>query len=88
MVISNAFNEPKLFVPKTNFFPVEIFPKFIQAKIVPIRTIIDETTNSPLSQLVTGTNNPPKSTEIPKQETKEVYDKALSDYVKERQSAK
>jgi hypothetical protein len=45
MVISNAFNEPKLFVPKTNFFPVEIFPKFIQAKIVPIRTIIDETTN-------------------------------------------
>ena len=49
---------------------------------------IDETTNSPLSQLVTGTNNPPKSTEIPKQETKEVYDKALSDYVKERQSAK
>ena len=44
IVISNAFKVPKILVPKSNLFPVVIYPIFTQAKILPTRASIDETT--------------------------------------------
>ena len=46
IAISNPFDEPKILVSKINLFPAEIFPIFTQAKIVPTRTSIQETTNT------------------------------------------
>jgi len=45
IVISSAIKIPKILVPKSNLFPVEIYTIFTQDKIVPTRKSIDETTN-------------------------------------------